>query len=163
MTELDSAVTTFREILRQSWIRRAIRTLTASQPAALLQTLTLTDIKSLRDSEWEQRERSYHETALNELNSLVRKYNGLAPYTVRRPYHIRSVELEKVYEDCGEDIRRGLAETARDHGGLEGNRGNTSCSGVHTHDGGVEMGPPLRVRDMIRSWLDKMAVRLRAR
>ncbi|OBZ70344.1 hypothetical protein A0H81_09765 [Grifola frondosa] len=34
--ELETAITSFREIVKQSWTRRAIRMLTASQPAALL-------------------------------------------------------------------------------------------------------------------------------
>lgn len=67
----------------------------------------------MRDAEWEDKERSYHETALDEVNALVRKYNGLAPYAVRRAYYMRAAELERAYRDAGEDILRGLEERAR--------------------------------------------------
>ena len=96
----------FRDVLRQSWTRRAIRMLTLSHPAVLLPRLTMSDVLAYRDEEWENRERAYHDTALEELNSLVRKYNGLAPYAVRRPYYMLNVELEKAYNDCAEDILR---------------------------------------------------------
>ncbi|CDO69584.1 hypothetical protein BN946_scf184759.g24 [Trametes cinnabarina] len=48
-----------------------------------------------------------------ELNSLVRKYNGMAPYAVRRPYYTRSVELERVYKEAAPDILAGLEERAK--------------------------------------------------
>ncbi|OJT09509.1 hypothetical protein TRAPUB_14008 [Trametes pubescens] len=111
--ELETAVAAFREVVKQSWTRRALRSITAAHPAALLPRLTLADVTALRDPEWEARERGYHDTALEELNSLVRKYNGLAPYAVRRPYYMRSVELERVYAEAGEDILRGLEERAK--------------------------------------------------
>ncbi|KAI0758078.1 hypothetical protein C8Q74DRAFT_296365 [Fomes fomentarius] len=111
--ELESAVSTFREILKQSWTRRAIRTLTAMHPASLLPKLTVDDVTVMRDPQWEEKERSYHETALEEVNALVRKYNGLAPYAVRRAYYMRSAELERVYKEAGPDILFGLEERAR--------------------------------------------------
>ncbi len=111
--ELESAVNTFREILKQSWTRRAIRTLTAMHPASLLPKLTVADVTAMRDPQWEEKECSYHETALEEVNALVRKYNGLAPYAVRRAYYMRSAELERVYKEAGPDILFGLEERAR--------------------------------------------------
>ncbi|KAG2152527.1 hypothetical protein BD769DRAFT_1624085 [Suillus cothurnatus] len=115
--ELETAVNSFRDVLRQSWTRRAIRTLTMLQPAAALPSLSLGSVTSLRDREWEERECSYHDTAVAELNSLVRKYNALAPYSVRRPYHSREAELAKAYQDCGDDILRGISERRREiHG-----------------------------------------------
>ncbi|TCD61363.1 hypothetical protein EIP91_008553 [Steccherinum ochraceum] len=108
--ELESAATTFREVVKQSWTRRAIRMLTISQPTGLLPKLTVAEAGALQDAEWEARERAYHDSAIDELNSLVRKYNGLAPYAVRRPYYLRSAELEKAYRDSAEDILRGIAE-----------------------------------------------------
>ncbi|TFK92871.1 hypothetical protein K466DRAFT_581551 [Polyporus arcularius HHB13444] len=111
--ELESAVFTFREVLKQSWTRRAIRTLTAMHPASLLPKLSLADVTSMRDPDWENKERAYHEKAVEELNSLVRKYNGLAPYAVRRAYYMRAAELDKMYKEAGEEILRGLEERAR--------------------------------------------------
>lgn len=62
----------------------------------------------LRDSEWEARERAYHETAIAELNSLVRRYNGVAPYTVRRTFLEREAELAQVYRESAEGIVLGV-------------------------------------------------------
>ncbi|KAI0306891.1 hypothetical protein B0F90DRAFT_1807630 [Multifurca ochricompacta] len=53
----------------------------------------------LRQSEWEAREKTYHDSGLADENSLVRKYNGLAPYAVRRAYYLRDVELERAYKE----------------------------------------------------------------
>ncbi|KAI0371625.1 hypothetical protein BV20DRAFT_941826 [Pilatotrama ljubarskyi] len=111
--ELETAVTSFREVVKQSWTRRAIRMITASNPVELLPRFTLDEVIAMRDPEWEARERSYHDTALEELNSLVRKYNGLAPYAVRRPYYMRNAELERVYREAAEDILAGLQERAK--------------------------------------------------
>ncbi|PCH40794.1 hypothetical protein WOLCODRAFT_162553 [Wolfiporia cocos MD-104 SS10] len=108
--ELESAIASFRDVIRQSWTRRAIRMLTASQPASALPTLTVADIAALRDREWETRERAFHDQALEEVNALVRKYNGLAPYAVRRAYYMRDTELSRAYRDAAEDILHGLAE-----------------------------------------------------
>ncbi|KAG5644082.1 hypothetical protein DXG03_009172 [Asterophora parasitica] len=110
--ELDTAVTTFREMHRQAWIRRVVRVITTTTPPALLHTFTLGDMRAFRDLEWEQRERSYHEVALEQLNALVRKYNGLAPYAVRRPYYTLSVEMEKLFDGCADEILRQLSERA---------------------------------------------------
>lgn len=52
--------------------------------------------------------KSYHDVAIAELNNLVRKHNVLAPYTVRRPYYERAVEIEKMYEISAEDILKGI-------------------------------------------------------
>jgi DnaJ homolog subfamily C member 28 len=146
-------LTSFREILRQSWTRRALRTLTLSRPNSLLHTLTLTDITALRDHEWEARERSYHDKAVEDINSLVRKYNGLAPYAVRRPYYVRDVELEKAYEDTGLVILRGIKERASHRAiDVKGTAEDLEESGAV----GVDVGPPLRVRDVIREWLSKL-------
>ncbi|KAI0638567.1 hypothetical protein C8Q77DRAFT_1048551 [Trametes polyzona] len=150
--ELESAVTSFREVVKQSWTRRALRTITAAHPAALLPRLTLEDVVAMRDPEWEERERGYHDTALNEINSLVRKYNGLAPYAVRRPYYMRSVELEKVYKEAGEDILRGLEERANGvkpyrpaHAFTDEDEGGGGGGG----SAGVDWGG-FRLRDMFR-------------
>ncbi|CAL1700074.1 unnamed protein product [Somion occarium] len=152
--ELESATMAFRDVLRQSWTRRAIRMLTLSQPPALLPKLTLADVTSLRDTEWEARERAYHDAAVEELNALVRKYNGLAPYAVRRPYYMRNAELEKAYRDSAEDILRGIAKRANTlattprngQGAFDDDEGKT----------GVESGgdlAPIRLRDILKQWL----------
>ena len=154
-SELESAVTSFREILRQSWIRRALRMLTLSQPPVHLHKLMLADITAMRDSEWEARERRYHDTAVEGVNALVRKYNGLAPYAVRRAYYTRSVELEKAYMDAGPDILRGIKERVSKRANGIGLEGNIEAS-ENGRAVGVDGGPLLMIRDVIREWLSKL-------
>jgi len=84
--------------------------LSLSRPPSALAALVLSDIASIRDTEWEARERAYHDTAIEELNSLVRRYNGVAPYPVRKPYHDRKTELDRVYQESAEAIMKGLEE-----------------------------------------------------
>ena len=151
--ELETAVNSFREILKQSWTRRALRTLTHMHPAELLPRLTLADVAVLRDAEWEEKERAYHETALEEINSLVRKYNGLAPYAVRRAYYVRGAELERVYQEAGEDILRGLEERAQRASGGGARRRRSSYEedegGGGSGGGDGSSSGPARLRDML--------------
>jgi DnaJ family protein C protein 28 len=139
--ELDTAVTTFRELLHQSYVRRVLRTLTALHPPAILATrLTLQDIKAHRDTEWEERERSYHDVAVKEINSLVRKYNGVA----------------RLYEDCAEDVLRGLKER------IAG--GSISTGNLRKVPGGSNEEQELddgfvSFRDLLLGWADKLFAR----
>ncbi|KAJ7599259.1 hypothetical protein C8J56DRAFT_769726 [Mycena floridula] len=107
--ELESSLTVFRDVLRQSWVRRAVRNITTSNSSARSAQFTVADIRPLRDPEWEQKERGYHDKALEEVNSLVRSFNGLAPYPVRRPYYVLQQELNRMYEDCSAEICQALA------------------------------------------------------
>ncbi len=161
----------FRELLRQSWVRRALRLLTTENPAELLHKISLDEIKRLRDPEWVKKEQSYHETAISELNSLARKYNGLAPYSVRRPYYYtRESEIDRMYETCAEDIMRELQERLRDpgfvdSGGITGtvgrigrgdvgaaSKGNAKPSDAPPSDKGR---PSRRFWTLIREWFNK--------
>ncbi|KAG6333347.1 hypothetical protein ID866_5738 [Astraeus odoratus] len=150
--ELESAANSFRETLRQSWTRRAVRMLTLSQPAAMLPDMTLVTVRNMRDREWEDRERSYHDTAIAELNSLVRKYNALAPSAVRRPYYTREVELERTYEDCAEDILCGVREKSRETPGHLGSRSKLkSLSGTHSP---FTPGFSFGLRALVMQWIE---------
>lgn len=129
--------------------------LTTNQPAALLPSLTLTDIISLRDVEWEAREQAFHDQALEEVNALVRKYNGLAPYAVRRAYYLRRTELDRTYRDSAEAILQGLAERV----GAQGMRmgagiGEDDSEGEGRTTEGTAGGTAtsLSLRDMLRDW-----------
>jgi len=104
--ELEDAVASFRAVLKSAWTRRAVRMLTLERPASLLPKLTLADVTGarMRDLDWEMREAGYHEEALREVNALVRKYNGAAPYAVRRNYLTKQAELDRMYEASGVDI-----------------------------------------------------------
>ncbi len=128
--------------------------LTISQPPALLPRLTTAEVSVLRDSEWETRERAYHDTAIDEINSLVRKYNGMAPYSVRRPYYMRVAELEKAYRDSGEDILHGLAKRmeASQTRGLAGVTDSDDDIVTPQSGLGQNWGPP-GIWGTIRQWI----------
>ena len=81
-------------------------TMTKTRAALLpsLSKLSASDLSRLYDREWEQKERGFHEAAIEDINTLVRKYNGMAPYAVRRPYHSVKGELELCYEKSGEAL-----------------------------------------------------------
>jgi len=101
---------------------------------------------------------------VKEVNSLVRKYNALAPYIVRRPYYTREVEMERMYAACAEDIWRELAQ--RSHGAKVEPRslnthGGTATAG--TVDGGEGFGNSWSVRELLREWIESLISKVRAR
>jgi DnaJ homolog subfamily C member 28 len=96
---------------------------------------------------------------LKEINSLVRKYNGAAPYTVRRPYYARNIEIERVYEVCAEDIWQELAERARETTLPCDMPTNTRSANA----GASEVGEVWGVGDHFRKWLESVVSRLRTR
>jgi hypothetical protein len=61
------------------------------------------------DKQWEIRENRFHLTALEEVNSLIRDYNNVAPYSVRKAYIDLSTELERTYRDSQHHIREEIA------------------------------------------------------
>jgi DnaJ homolog subfamily C member 28 len=151
--ELEAAVAAFRSVIKQSWVRRAVRMLTLSRRP--LHDLSLADARALRDREWEMREKAYHESALAEVNALVRKYNALAPYSVRRAYYVRDVELDRVYEEGADDIIEEFA------GRLRGSRpgaGDPEEKAFRDEEdeltvAGVQpQGNVLRLRDIFLQW-----------
>lgn len=151
--ELDAAVVAFRATLRRSWVR--MLTLTRSQTPLRGPSLSLADVRALRDGEWEARERAYHDSALAELNSLVRKYNALAPYAVRRVYYVREVELAKIYYESGEEILREIEGRLRG----PGPRAKIDARPGEDDDEVVPMGAStagevrvIRLRDLFWQW-----------
>lgn len=109
--ELESHIRIFRRVLRESWIRRAVRNILLQHPySKVVPNLTVEAVKRMRDPEWESRERSYHDTALEEVNSQIRRHNGLAPFPARRGYLMRQYELERCYEDSSLEIIRTVEE-----------------------------------------------------
>ncbi|EIN11057.1 hypothetical protein PUNSTDRAFT_101046 [Punctularia strigosozonata HHB-11173 SS5] len=167
--ELESTLDSFREILLQSWTRRAVRNITASTPPAFLPSTlrklasspNLSAATSLRDSSWEQQEKSYHDAAIKEINDAVRRYNGIAPYAVRRAYHDREQELRRCYERCGEAIVRELEERIKVLGKESKRVGWTEDAGLGQNGGPqVEV---IRIRDVLRGWVQNLARRFGAR
>ncbi|KAL0951975.1 hypothetical protein HGRIS_008628 [Hohenbuehelia grisea] len=170
--ELDTALTSFREILKQSWVRRALRTLGLSDPSLPADislpppTLSiLSSSPSLRRAQttWETQERSYHDAAVGELNNLVRKYNGLAPYAVRRTPYTREGELERLYRDAAPDIVEGLklraGQLSKGHGKVRG----VSEDGEGGGPAGEDTAPlkqywgPSWLRDVFRRFLERVS------
>ncbi|PBK93910.1 hypothetical protein ARMGADRAFT_1164749 [Armillaria gallica] len=151
--ELDIAVQSFRELLRQSWIRQTLRNLTTNHPAQILAQFSLSDVKRHRDPDWELRERAYHDAAVEEVNALVRKYNGLAPYAVRRSYYNRSVEIGMLYEDCAGETMKQLAERAKggQDGGMPGYRSEVES---HHEPGGVVR--IIGLKDLFLAWWHRL-------
>ncbi|KAI9467303.1 hypothetical protein BJY52DRAFT_1220028 [Lactarius psammicola] len=153
--ELEAAISAFRVALRQSWVRRAVRMLTLTH--SRLPSPSLADVRTLRDGDWETRERAYHDSALAEVNSLVRKYNALAPYAVRRAYYVREVELAKIYNESGDEILWEIEGRLRGPGvRAEGE----VRSGGDDDDGGLLMGASaagdvrvLKLRDLFWQWI----------
>ncbi|KAL1747274.1 hypothetical protein HDZ31DRAFT_32346 [Schizophyllum fasciatum] len=151
--ELESAVRAWRQMLRQAWTRRALRNLSTEHPPQRLRSITPAAVRALRDPAWEARERTYHDAALGEVNALVRKYNGLAPYPVRRPYYMLHVELERVYGECVADIMAGLAERygkgdSRPVGASEVEEGGSG--------GGQADGTIMGLGQLLRSWVQRL-------
>ncbi|KAH8118791.1 hypothetical protein DFH11DRAFT_1686839 [Phellopilus nigrolimitatus] len=153
--ELDAAVDTFRVGLRAAWTRRAVRTLAAGRSAEWLAGLTPAAARALRDAEWAARERAYHEAALGEVNALVRRYNGAAPYAVRRAPLAREAELARACAESAEDRLAGAARPGvgavgtgqeEDEEGRGGGQGGPGTSG----DGGIG------VWEVVRGWFGKL-------
>jgi len=101
---MESSIVSFRQVLRQAWSRRVFLIVSTATPPLSLDRITVDYITNLRDPEWEEQERSYHETALSEVNSLVRKYNAMAPYIARRALYTRHVELERMYSESVKEV-----------------------------------------------------------
>ena len=106
--EMESAITSFRRVLKQAWSQQVSLVVTTATPPPSLDILTVNYIANLRDPEWEEQERFYHETALSEVNSLVRKYNAMAPFIARRALYARNIELERLYKESAEEIHEKL-------------------------------------------------------
>ena len=150
--ELEAAVTAFRAAVRGSWVRRAVRILTLTH--SRFPPPSAADVHALRDSEWEARERAYHDSALAEVNSVVRKYNALAPYAVRRAYYVREVELARIYHESGEEILQELEGRLRKSGARA--KGEANPGGDEEENMLMEASADVRVlrlRDLFWEWI----------
>ncbi|KAH6908114.1 hypothetical protein BKA70DRAFT_1104057 [Coprinopsis sp. MPI-PUGE-AT-0042] len=110
--ELDTAVSTFRSIVRDSWTRRAVGTITSTNSPAALAQLTLADVQEFRDPGWFEKEKSYLEAAVKDVNDTVRRYNGVAPYIVRRGTLTLEFEVKRAYEESTEEILKVIQKQA---------------------------------------------------
>ncbi|TEB32171.1 hypothetical protein FA13DRAFT_1754584 [Coprinellus micaceus] len=100
--ELEEAVNSFRLVLMESWVRTASTSISADLPPPTADSLKLPStewITQYRNRSWESRELGYHTAAMKEINNLVRKYNGMAPYPVRRTPYTLDAEKARVYKE----------------------------------------------------------------
>jgi DnaJ family protein C protein 28 len=107
--EMRDEMNGFRARLRETWIRRATRMLS-------LQPITpsvIGECGEYRDSEWTARERGYHDTAVKNINNLIRKYNIVAPPTARALFTTVELELAACYKDCQPLIKEELERRVR--------------------------------------------------
>lgn len=67
-------------------------------------------VPAFRDHQWEQTERSYHSLAIENLNSLTRSYNLMAPNLAKKPYF----SLERELRSCFADVAPLVADAIRE-------------------------------------------------
>lgn len=65
-----------------------------------------------RDPEWERTEKSYHTTAVNELNNITRSYNLMAPAIAQKPYFNLERELKACFAEVAPQIADAIKERA---------------------------------------------------
>lgn len=66
-----------------------------------------------RDPAWESLEHAYHTLAINNLNSLARSYNLMAPSLAKKPYYSLSRELASCFADIAPQLPNEIRERAR--------------------------------------------------
>ncbi|KAK0863140.1 hypothetical protein LTR87_016333 [Friedmanniomyces endolithicus] len=69
-------------------------------------------VPPFRDPQWEQTETSYLKTALNNLNSLTRSYNLMAPELAKKPYFSLERELRTCFADVAPTVAAKIRERA---------------------------------------------------
>lgn len=72
----------------------------------------LATVPPFRDPDWEKTERSYHETAVKNLNSLTRSYNLMAPAIAQKPYFTLEREIKSCFADVAPQIADAIKERA---------------------------------------------------
>lgn len=66
-----------------------------------------------RDSHWEGIEHSYHKAAIENLNSITRSYNLMAPNLAKKPYFTLERELKSCYADVAPQLADEIYQRAR--------------------------------------------------
>lgn len=65
-----------------------------------------------RDPHWEETERSYHQLAIENLNSLTRTYNLMAPNLAKKPYFSLDRELRACFADVAPQVADEILQRA---------------------------------------------------
>ncbi|KAM0693652.1 hypothetical protein Q7P36_006908 [Cladosporium allicinum] len=73
---------------------------------------TLPTVSPFRDPAWEQTERSYHKIAIENLNTLNRSYNLMAPAIAQKPYFNLDRELKACFADVAPQVADAIKERA---------------------------------------------------
>ncbi|KAI3393836.1 hypothetical protein diail_3563 [Diaporthe ilicicola] len=73
--------------------------------------ITLTS--PFRDADWEATERSYMELAINNMNTLTRAYNLMAPELAKKPYFSLERELKACYAEVAPQVADEIKDRAR--------------------------------------------------
>lgn len=73
--------------------------------------VTLT--RPFRDADWEATERSYMELAINNMNTLTRAYNLMAPELAKKPYFSLERELKACFADVAPLVANEIKDRAR--------------------------------------------------
>lgn len=69
-------------------------------------------VPPFRDAQWEQTERKYLTVAVENLNSLARSYNLMAPPIARKPYYYLDRELKACFADVAPQVADFIKERA---------------------------------------------------
>jgi hypothetical protein len=69
-------------------------------------------VQPFRDPTWEQTERSYHNTAVENLNNITRSYNLMAPAIAQKPYFNLDRELKACFADVAPQVADAIKERA---------------------------------------------------
>lgn len=70
------------------------------------------NVSPFRDPQWEETERSYHNLAIQNLNSLTRSYNLMAPDLAKKPYFSLERELRSCFADVAPEVANAIRERA---------------------------------------------------
>lgn len=69
-------------------------------------------VPPFRDPDWEETERSYHNTAIINLNTITRSYNLMAPKVAQKPYYSLERELHTCFADIAPQVADAIKERA---------------------------------------------------
>ncbi|KAF2724818.1 hypothetical protein K431DRAFT_213480, partial [Polychaeton citri CBS 116435] len=69
-------------------------------------------VQPFRDPQWEETERSYHRIAVENLNSITRSYNLMAPDLAKKPYFSLERELKSCFADVAPTVAPAIRERA---------------------------------------------------
>ncbi|KAJ0124343.1 hypothetical protein J7T55_005681 [Diaporthe amygdali] len=98
--------------MRQEALPVSTAEVPAPAPAATSEPeITLT--KPFRDADWEAAERSYMELAINNMNTLTRAYNLMAPELAKKPYFSLERELKACFADVAPQVANEIKDRAR--------------------------------------------------